>query len=68
MCCSAASHLLILGKSVIFSANKIQEEADADLVNIDWPEESVEKAKIIRSKAQLLTGYVEAVSSSFITG
>lgn len=68
MCCSAASHLLILGKSVISSANKIQEDVDADLVNIDWPEDSVEKAKIIRSKAQLLTGYVEAVSSSFITG
>ncbi|KAF3435679.1 hypothetical protein FNV43_RR22770 [Rhamnella rubrinervis] len=68
MCCSAVSHLMILGKSVISSANKIQEDADTDLVNIDWPEDSVEKAKIIRSKAQSMTGYVEAVSNSFITG
>lgn len=68
MCCSAVSQLLILGKSVISSASKIQEDADADLMNIDWPEDSVEKAKIIRSKAQSMTGYVEAVSNSFITG
>lgn len=68
MCCSAVSQLLILGKSVISGANKIQEDADTDLVNIDWPEDSVEKAKIIRSKAQSMTGYVEAVANSFITG
>ncbi|KAK4562956.1 hypothetical protein RGQ29_005438 [Quercus rubra] len=44
------------------------EDADEDIANIDWPEDSVEKAKIIRSKAQSMTGYVEAVSNSFITG
>lgn len=68
MCCSAVSQLLMLGKSIISGANKDQEDADADMLNIDWPEDSVEKAKIIRSKAQLMTGYVEAVSNSFITG
>ncbi|CAN6685793.1 unnamed protein product [Malus baccata var. baccata] len=69
LCCSAVSQLLILGKSIISSANKTQvEDVDADLENIDWPEDSVEKAKIIRSKAQAMTGYVEAVSSSFVTG
>ncbi|EXB63670.1 hypothetical protein L484_027013 [Morus notabilis] len=68
MCCSAVSQLLMLGKSIISGANKDQEDADADVLNIDWPEDSVEKAKIIRSKAQLMTGYVEAVSNSFITG
>ena len=69
MCCTAVSQLLMLGKSVISGANKDQEEdANADVVNIDWPEDSVEKAKIIRSKAQSMTGYVEAVSNSFITG
>ncbi|CAK7329793.1 unnamed protein product [Dovyalis caffra] len=68
MCCSAVSQLLILGKSVISNANKVQEEdADEDM-NIDWPEDSVEKAKVIRTKAQSMTGYVEAVSNSFITG
>ncbi|XP_038706988.1 uncharacterized protein LOC120002338 [Tripterygium wilfordii] len=39
-----------------------------DMMNIDWPADSVEKAKIIRTKAQTITSYVEAVSSSFITG
>ncbi|VVA15238.1 PREDICTED: ZEAMMB73_Zm00001d033932 [Prunus dulcis] len=69
MCCSAVSQLLMLGKSIISSANNTQvEDVDADVENIDWPEDSVEKAKIIRSKAQAMTGYVEAVSSSFITG
>ncbi|XP_068321690.1 uncharacterized protein [Pyrus communis] len=69
LCCSAVSQLLILGKSIISSANKTQvEDVDADLENIDWPEDSVEKAKIIRSKAQAMAGYVEAVSSSFVTG
>ena len=71
MCCSAVSQLLILGKSIISGANKAQEEgadADDDLLSIDWPEDSVEKAKIIRSKAQTMTGYLEAVSNSFVTG
>lgn len=69
MCCVAVSQLLILGKSIVSSANKDQEEdADGDLLNIIWPEDSVEKAKIIRSKVQVMTGYLEAVSNSFITG
>lgn len=69
MCCLAMSHLLMLGKSVISGSNKVQDEdADGDMMNIDWPEDSVEKAKLIRLKAQSMTGYVEAVSSSFITG
>ncbi|XP_022763326.1 uncharacterized protein LOC111308906 isoform X2 [Durio zibethinus] len=69
MCCFAVSQLLMLGKSVISGANKVQDEdADGDMMNIDWPEDSIEKAKLIRVKAQSMTGYMEAVSSSFITG
>ncbi|KAJ6716684.1 BAT2 DOMAIN PROTEIN [Salix koriyanagi] len=69
MCCSAMSQLLMLGKSVIFNCNKAQqEETDGDIVDIDWPEDSVEKAKMMRTKARSMTGYVEAVSNSFITG
>ncbi|XVE93300.1 hypothetical protein REPUB_Repub01dG0179100 [Reevesia pubescens] len=69
MCCFAMSQLLMLGKSVISTANNVQDEdADDDMLNIDWPEDPVEKAKLIRVKAQSMTGYVEAVSSSFITG
>ncbi|KAI9181380.1 hypothetical protein LWI28_014503 [Acer negundo] len=71
MCCFAVSQLLMLGKSIIVITNKVQDEdedADSDMLNIDWPEDSVEKAKIIRTKAQSMTGYVEAVSNSFITG
>ncbi|KAJ4827424.1 hypothetical protein Tsubulata_011073 [Turnera subulata] len=69
MCCSAVTELMMLGKSIISNANKVQEEdAGEDLVNIDWPEDSIEKAKLIRIKAQSMTGYMEAVSNSFITG
>lgn len=69
MCCFAVSQLLMLGKSILSNASKVQDEvADEDIATIDWPEDSVEKAKIIRTKAQSMTGYVEAVSNSFITG
>ncbi|KAA8536157.1 hypothetical protein F0562_028635 [Nyssa sinensis] len=69
MCCFAVSQLLMLGKAIISNANKGQDEdVEEDMLNIDWPEDSVEKAKIIRTKAQSMTGNVEAVSNSFITG
>ncbi|KAM7253664.1 hypothetical protein ACFE04_021818 [Oxalis oulophora] len=63
MCYYAVSQLLLLGKSVISNANKVQdEEPNDDIVNIDWPEDCVEKAKIIRAKAQSMTGYIEATT------
>ncbi|CAM8914087.1 unnamed protein product [Rhodiola kirilowii] len=69
MCCLAISQLLMLGKSVIANANKVEnEENDEDMIKIDWPEDSIEKAKIIRTKTQSMTSNVEAVSSSFVTG
>lgn len=59
----------MLGKSVISKTSNVQDEDDeSGMLNIEWPEDSVEKAKIIRSKAQCMTVYVEAVSNSFITG
>ncbi|KAL6012512.1 hypothetical protein ACLOJK_003001 [Asimina triloba] len=69
LCCCAVSQLLMMGKSIISSSNKSQDEdGEVDDIKIDWPEDSVLKAKIIRAKAQLMTGDVEAVSNSFITG
>uniref|UniRef100_A0A803LE07 DUF7798 domain-containing protein n=2 Tax=Chenopodium quinoa TaxID=63459 RepID=A0A803LE07_CHEQI len=69
ICCFAMSQLLMLGKSMISSANKNQEiNADEDRIKIQWPEDSLEKAKIIRSKAQSMIESMEAVSKSFITG
>lgn len=54
---------------MIANANKIQaEEIDEETLKIDWPEDFVEKAKIIRTKVQSMTVNVEAVSKSFITG
>ncbi|XP_012072473.1 uncharacterized protein LOC105634248 isoform X2 [Jatropha curcas] len=68
MSSSAVFQLLMLGKSIISTANKVQEEdVDVDIMNIEWPEDSVEKAKVIRIKAQSMAGYVEAVCNSFIT-
>ncbi|KAL3515240.1 hypothetical protein ACH5RR_022142 [Cinchona calisaya] len=69
MCCFAVTQLLMLGKSIISNANKVEDaDIDEEMVKISWPEDSVEKAKIIRSKAQSMTGNVEAISNSFITG
>ncbi|KAF5787031.1 hypothetical protein HanRHA438_Chr10g0460791 [Helianthus annuus] len=73
MCCIAVSQLLNLGKSVIHNANKAQDAAaaaadDEDILNIDWPEDSIEKAKTMRMKTQSMTGYLEAVAISFVTG
>lgn len=69
MCCIAVSQLLILGKSVIQNANKSQDaDEDEDSVKIDWPEDSTEKAKTIRMKTQSMTGYLEEVAISFVTG
>lgn len=69
MCCFAVTQLLMLGKSIISNANRVQDpNADLEIEKTDWPEDSVEKAKIIRIKAQRMSGIVEAVSNSFITG
>ncbi|XP_057741000.1 uncharacterized protein LOC130958117 [Arachis stenosperma] len=69
MCCFSVSQLLMLGKSIISCANKIEDgEVDENKVNIEWPEDVSAKAKIIRLNAQTMIGYVEAVSNSFITG
>ncbi|KAI3441356.1 uncharacterized protein J3R85_002635, partial [Psidium guajava] len=68
MCCSAVTQLLMLGKSIISSPNRDKNDDDMDVVNIEWPEDSLEKAKIIRIKAQSMTVYVEATPRSFITG
>nr|GMD84129.1 protein FAM114A2-like isoform X1 [Ipomoea batatas] len=72
VCCSAVTQILMLGKSIISDANKAQsldEDVDeVDMVKINWPEDSIETAKIIRARAELMTASVEAVCSSFITG
>ncbi|XP_013593108.1 PREDICTED: uncharacterized protein LOC106301290 [Brassica oleracea var. oleracea] len=67
MCCFAVTHLLILGKSMTSHANRVEDE-DAETLKIEWPEDPTEKARLIRGKAELMAGYVEAVSNSFITG
>lgn len=59
----------MLAKSITSNANKAQDEdVDENMVHMDWPEDSIEKAKIIRTRAQSMTGNVEAVCNSFITG
>ncbi|GFQ03850.1 hypothetical protein PHJA_002528800 [Phtheirospermum japonicum] len=68
MCCFAVTQILILGKSITSNANKVEDEEIEETLKIDWPVDPVEKAKIIRSKAQSMTGNMEAVFNSFITG
>ncbi|KAL9174090.1 hypothetical protein ABFS82_02G029700 [Erythranthe guttata] len=69
MCCFAVTQFLMLGKSIISNASKIRDqEIEEENMKIDWPEDPVEKAKIIRTKAQSMTGSIETVFNSFITG
>ncbi|RLN18016.1 uncharacterized protein C2845_PM02G04660 [Panicum miliaceum] len=69
MCCLAVSQFLVLGKSVISATNKSKnEEDDENEVKIDWPEDPISKAKIIRWKAQSISVDMEKVSTSFGTG
>ncbi|KFK33316.1 hypothetical protein AALP_AA6G359300 [Arabis alpina] len=66
-CTTTITHLVILGKSIISHANKVQDE-DTEALRIEWPEDPTEKGKLIRGKVESMVGYVEAVSNSFITG
>lgn len=68
LCCVAVTQLLMLGKSVISSANKTQNEDEEVNMKVDWPEDSVLKAKIVRAKVQSMAEDLEAVSNSFVTG
>uniref|UniRef100_A0A453HC02 DUF7798 domain-containing protein n=3 Tax=Aegilops tauschii TaxID=37682 RepID=A0A453HC02_AEGTS len=67
MCCLAVSQLLVLGKSVISAANKSNDEDESD-VKIDWPEDLISKAEIIRWRAQSIAVDIEKVATSFATG
>ncbi|XP_051146955.1 uncharacterized protein LOC127262349 [Andrographis paniculata] len=69
ICCYAATQLLMLGKSLISNTNKVQDqEIEEDMIKIDWPEDMLERAHIIRAKAQSMTANMESVYNSFITG
>ncbi|XP_060178131.1 uncharacterized protein LOC132608076 [Lycium barbarum] len=68
LCCFAVTQLLVLGKSIISNANKVVDQDDKEETRkIDWPEDFIERANVIRAKAQSMTRYVQAVSSSFVT-
>ncbi|XP_055807963.1 uncharacterized protein LOC129876531 isoform X3 [Solanum dulcamara] len=68
LCCFAVSQLLVLGKSIISDANKVMDQdVKEETEKIDWPEDSIERANVIRAKAQSMTRCVQAVSSSFVT-
>lgn len=69
LCCFAVTQLLVLGKSIISDANKVvDQDVKEETAKIDLPENSIERANIIRAKAQSMTRCVRAVSSSFVTG
>lgn len=63
------TQLLMLGKSIISNANKVaDQDVKEETGKIDWPEDSIERANVIRAKAHSMTRCVKAVSSSFVTG
>ncbi|KAL6522615.1 hypothetical protein OROMI_031573 [Orobanche minor] len=67
MCYFSVTQVLMLGRSIVSNATKVGNQ-DIEETKIDWPEDSVEKAMIIRTKAHSMTGNMEAVFNSFITG
>nr|GMD92501.1 uncharacterized protein LOC109161907 [Ipomoea batatas] len=70
VCCSAVTQILMLGKSIISDANKAQsldEDVDeVDMVKINWPEDSIERAKIIRAKciSDVTEAYLDAIKAA----
>lgn len=69
LCCLGISELFLLGKSVLSTSPKAQnDKIMEDSLKIEWPDDCILKAKIIRSKAQAMTDDIEAVSNSFTTG
>lgn len=59
----------MLGKSSISSANKQQNhEIEEETLKVDWPEDSVERAKLIRTRAQSMTENMESIFNGFIMG
>ncbi|KAH9296751.1 hypothetical protein KI387_028433 [Taxus chinensis] len=69
LCCLGISQLLLLGKSVLSASSKAQgDNVMEGSLRIDWPDDYILKAKLIRSKAQSMASEIEAVSNSFTTG
>lgn len=70
LCCFAVSHLVTIGKSIISNSKDSYSAEDAleISVKIDWPEDSILKAKMIRLKVESMNEDVEAISNGFITG
>ncbi|CAN6459989.1 unnamed protein product [Victoria cruziana] len=70
LCCFGVSQLLMLGKSMMSSVNKSQsDEIEEDVGDkIEWPSDSISKAKLIKLKAQSITEDVAQVSNSFVAG
>ncbi|XP_057840239.2 uncharacterized protein LOC131050105 isoform X2 [Cryptomeria japonica] len=67
LCCLGISQLLLLGKSVLANSNAPGDKAMEGSLRIEWPDDYILKAKLLRSKAQSMTSDIEAVSNSFIT-
>ncbi|MCO5608940.1 hypothetical protein L7F22_063158 [Adiantum nelumboides] len=64
LCAAGILQLLNLGKSVLSSSSEQEESVDT----IVWPIDYLEKAKLIRAQGQSMSGDIEAISHSFITG
>ncbi|MCD7448042.1 hypothetical protein HAX54_037356 [Datura stramonium] len=68
LCCFSVTLLLMLGKSIISDANKVVDhDVKEETRKIDWPEDSIGRANVIRAKVQSMTRCFQAVSSSFVT-
>jgi len=65
LCALCIAHLLQLGKSVLTTTTEESEKTEEGL---DWPTDCIGKAHIIRAQTQALTGDIEVISESYITG
>ncbi|KAH7373071.1 hypothetical protein KP509_17G035700 [Ceratopteris richardii] len=64
LCAAGILQLLYLGKSVLMPTSEEAENPN----DISWPEDCLEKAKLIRAQVQSISGDIEAISNSFVTG
>ncbi|CAM6100255.1 unnamed protein product [Calypogeia fissa] len=68
LCAVCISHLVILAKSVLTTSTEEADKTNRVAKEVEWPQDSLGKAALIRSRARAMAGDIEAVSDSFITG
>lgn len=75
MCYAGVARLLMLGRSIVYNAKNVSgkpvvhaTDIDTDIVNIDWPVDYIDKAKIVKIRGKEINAYMDAVVNNFVAG